>query len=60
MAGTDAVRTLKKGGHMNADRKPPAIDDPEARARRSRRIHAFLHRWAKLHMPVRVTRFPRR
>jgi hypothetical protein len=45
---------------MNADRKLPVSDDPAARARRSRRIRAFLHRWAKRHMPERVTRFPRR
>jgi hypothetical protein len=45
---------------MTADRKMPASDDAAARARRSRRIHAFLRRWAERHMPERVTRFPRR
>ena len=45
---------------MNADRKQPAGDDAQARARRSRRIHAFLRRWAERHMPERVTRFPTR
>jgi hypothetical protein len=44
---------------MNADRKKPARDDTEARARRSRRIHVFLARWARRHMPDRVTRFSR-
>ena len=45
---------------MNADRKTPTSDDAQARARRSRRIHAFLRRWADRHMPERVTRFPTR
>ncbi len=45
---------------MNADRKKPAGDSEEARARRSRRIQAFLQRWARRHMPERVTRFPSR
>jgi hypothetical protein len=42
---------------MNADRKKRTGDSEEARARRSRRIQAFLHRWARRHMPERVTRF---
>jgi hypothetical protein len=42
---------------MKADRKKRASDDAEALARRSRRIHAFLGRWARRHMPERVTRF---
>ena len=45
---------------MNAERKRPAHADAQARARRSRRIHAFLRRWAERHMPERVTRFPTR
>jgi len=45
---------------MNTDRKLPARDDAQARARRSRRIHAFLQRWARRHMPERVTRFTSR
>jgi hypothetical protein len=44
---------------MNADRKKLAKDDAEALARRSKRIHAFLGRWARRHMPARVTRFTR-
>jgi hypothetical protein len=44
---------------MNAERKIPK-DDAQARARRSRRIHAFLVAWAERHWPERVTRFPRR
>lgn len=42
------------------DRKMPASQNPEARARRSRRIRAFLERWARRHMPERVTRFTSR
>jgi len=42
------------------DRKKPASETPESRARRSRRIHAFLDRWARRHMPERVTRFTSR
>jgi hypothetical protein len=45
---------------MNADRKKRATNNEEVRARRSRRIQAFLHRWAQRHMPERVTRFPSR
>ena len=44
---------------MNADRKKPARENEDARARRSRQIQAFLHRWALRHMPERVTRFSR-
>ena len=44
---------------MNAERKITK-DDAQARARRSRRIHAFLTAWAGRHWPERVTRFPRR
>jgi hypothetical protein len=45
---------------MNADRKKREGRSEEARARRSRRIQAFLHRWAQRHMPDRVTRFTSR
>ena len=56
-----AARVLWKGGlQMNADRKKPAAQSEEARANRSRRIQAFLHRWAQRHMPDRVTRFSSR
>ena len=45
---------------MNANRKKPASDNAEALARRSRRIHVFLGRWARRHFPERVTRFTSR
>ena len=45
---------------MNTNRKKPASDNAEALARRSRRIHAFLGRWARRHFPERVTRFTSR
>jgi hypothetical protein len=45
---------------MKADRNKPSVNSPEALARRSRRIHAFLDRWARRHMPERVTRFTSR
>jgi hypothetical protein len=45
---------------MDAQRKLPARNDGQARARRSRRIHAFLTAWAQRHWPERVTRFPKR
>jgi hypothetical protein len=45
---------------MNADRKKPAKADAEVAARRSRRIHTFLGRWARRHFPERVTRFTSR
>jgi hypothetical protein len=44
---------------MNADRKKRPSDSEDAQARRSRRIQAFLHRWARRHMPERV-RYPSR
>ena len=45
---------------MESQRKMPERDDRQARARRSRRIHAFLSAWAQRHWPERVTRFPKR
>jgi len=45
---------------MDAKRKTLTSDDTRTRARRSRRIHAFLGAWAKRHWPERVTRFPKR
>jgi hypothetical protein len=45
---------------MDAQSKTPTSDDTQTRARRSRRIHAFLGAWAKRHWPERVTRFPKR
>jgi hypothetical protein len=42
------------------DRKKATTESPETLARRSRRIHTFLERWAKRHMPDRVTRFTTR
>ena len=45
---------------MDAQRKLPASDNAQARARRARRIHAFLGAWAKRHWPERVTRFAKR
>ena len=45
---------------MDAQRKMPASDDAQARARRSRRIHAFLSAWAQRHWPERVTHFTKR
>ncbi len=44
---------------MNAQRKMP-VSDEQARARRSRRIHAFLSAWARRHWPERVIRFAKR
>jgi hypothetical protein len=37
-----------------------AAKTEKAQARRSRRIHTFLDRWARRHMPERVTRFTSR
>ncbi len=45
---------------MTAERKTPENTMEEDRARRSRRIHAFLGAWARRHWPERVTRFPKR
>ena len=45
---------------MDAKRKVSERDDGQARARRSRRIHAFLSAWAQRHWPERVTRFTKR
>jgi hypothetical protein len=45
---------------MDAQHKMATSDDRQSRARRSRRIHAFLGAWAKRHWPERVTRFPKR
>ncbi len=57
----DALPTLEKGGiEMTAERKTPESKIEESRARRSRRIHAFLNSWARRHWPERVTRFPKR
>jgi len=43
------------------DRKTQdATKTEQVLARRSRRIHAFLDRWARRHMPDRVTRFTSR
>jgi hypothetical protein len=43
------------------DRKTQETTKTEkAQAQRSRRIHAFLDRWARRHMPERVTRFTSR
>jgi len=45
---------------MDAKRKTAPSDDTRSRARRSRRIHAFLSAWAARHWPERVTRFTKR
>jgi len=45
---------------MDAQHKMSERDDGQARARRSRRIQAFLSAWAQRHWPERVTRFRKR
>lgn len=53
--------SLTRGGTQVNDRKTQETTKTEkALALRSRRIHTFLDRWARRHMPDRVTRFTSR
>ena len=45
---------------MNDRKTQETTKTEKAQAQRSRRIRAFLDRWARRHMPERVTRFTSR